>query len=61
MRAQQGLTAAGKLSEHTLDGTGERTFLVAEFDFARLTPRESRQSGRHYWTDARRPESRFWT
>ena len=39
MRAQQGLTAMGKLSEHSLDGTGERTFLVAEFDFARLTPK----------------------
>ena len=39
MRAQQGLTAMGKLSEHSLDGTGERTFLVAEFDFVRLTPK----------------------
>jgi hypothetical protein len=39
MKAQFGRTADGRLSEHTLDGTGPRIFLVAEFDFARLTPR----------------------
>jgi hypothetical protein len=39
MRALVGKTADGRLSEHSKDGTGERTFLVAEFDFAKITPR----------------------
>ena len=33
MATQVGTTKAGKLSEHTLDNTGERAFLVIEFDF----------------------------
>jgi hypothetical protein len=39
MRALRGLTVNGNWSEHSLDGTGERTFLVDEFDFAKLTKR----------------------
>jgi hypothetical protein len=39
MRAQYGITQAGYPSEHAKDGTGERMFLVCEFDFAKLTPR----------------------
>jgi len=39
MRALQGVTQSGYLSEHSLDGTGERTFIVTEFDFAKLTPK----------------------
>ena len=39
MRAMHGLTVDGRWSEHTKDGTGERLFLVVEFDFAKLTPR----------------------
>jgi hypothetical protein len=38
MRAQVARTVEGKLSEHSLEGVGERTFLVAEFDFSRLKP-----------------------
>jgi hypothetical protein len=37
MRALQGLTADGRWSEHTLDATGDRLFLVVEFDFAKTT------------------------
>ena len=39
MRAQRGLTADGRWSEHTKDGTGPRMFLVTEFDFAKTTPK----------------------
>jgi hypothetical protein len=39
MRAITGLTQSGYLSEHSKDGTGERTFLVSEFDLAKLTPK----------------------
>jgi hypothetical protein len=39
MRAIGGITADGRWSEHTKDGTCERTFLVVEFDFAPLTPK----------------------
>jgi hypothetical protein len=39
MRARVGLTADGRWSEHSKDGTGERMFLVAEFDFAKTTPK----------------------
>jgi hypothetical protein len=34
MRSQYGRTIEGHLSEHSLDGTGPRLFLVVEFDFA---------------------------
>jgi hypothetical protein len=33
MRAQYGLTVDGRASQHTLDGTRPRLFLVIEFDF----------------------------
>jgi hypothetical protein len=39
MRASQGLTADGRWSEHTKDATGERMFLVIEFDFTKSTPK----------------------
>jgi hypothetical protein len=39
MRALLGLTANGRWSEHTKDGTGERMFLVTEFDFTKTTPK----------------------
>jgi hypothetical protein len=39
MLARSGRTADGHLSEHSLAGTGERLFLIVEFDFAHLTPR----------------------
>jgi hypothetical protein len=39
MRAERGMTQAGYLSEHSKDGTGERTFIVIEFDFTKTTPR----------------------
>jgi hypothetical protein len=39
MRALQGLTADGRWSEHTKDGTGDRMFLVTEFDFTKTTPK----------------------
>jgi hypothetical protein len=35
MRASRGLTADGRWSEHTKDGTGDRLFVVAEFDFTK--------------------------
>jgi hypothetical protein len=38
MRVQRALTQGGYLSEHSLEGTGERMMLVAEFDFTRTTP-----------------------
>ena len=38
MKAQRARTAEGRWSEHSLEGTGSRTFLVIEFDFSRLTP-----------------------
>ena len=38
MKAQRARTAEGRLSEHSLEGTGSRTFVVTEFDFSRLTP-----------------------
>jgi hypothetical protein len=34
MRDQHGLTVDGRQSQHTLEGTGRRVFLVIEFDFA---------------------------
>jgi len=34
MTAETGTTKEGKLSQHTLDNTGPRKFLVIEFDFA---------------------------
>ena len=37
MRSQYGRTVEGHLSEHSLDGTGPRLFLVVEFDFAKVT------------------------
>ena len=37
MRSQYGRTIEGHLSEHSLDGTGPRLFLVVEFDFAPVT------------------------
>jgi hypothetical protein len=37
MLAQYGETADGHLSEHSLKGTGPRTFLVTEFDFTPVT------------------------
>ncbi len=39
MRAQLGFTADERWSEHSKEGTGDRLFLVTEFDFARLTPK----------------------
>ena len=39
MSAQCGMTQSGHLSEHSLDNTGERMFLVLEFDFTKLTPK----------------------
>jgi hypothetical protein len=39
MKAQFGFTADGRLSEHSKDGTGQRLFLVIEFDFSKLTPK----------------------
>jgi hypothetical protein len=39
MRQQFGLTQAGYPSQHTKEGTGERMFLVTEFDFAKTTPK----------------------
>jgi hypothetical protein len=38
MRAMTGMTQGGYPSEHSKDGTGERMFLVLEFDFTKLTP-----------------------
>ena len=38
MKAQRAHTAEGRWSEHSLEGTGSRAFLVIEFDFSRLTP-----------------------
>ena len=35
----EGLTADGRWSEHSLEATGERAFLVIEFDFAKTTPK----------------------
>ena len=37
MRSQYGRTIEGHLSEHSLDGTGPRLFLVVEFDFALIS------------------------
>lgn len=39
MRAIRAPTQSGTLSEHSKDGTGERMFLVTEFDFSKTTPR----------------------
>lgn len=39
MRALRGMTQDGHWSQHTKDGTGERSFLVTEFDFTKLTPK----------------------
>jgi hypothetical protein len=39
MRALRGLTADGRWSEHTLEATGDRMFLVVEFDFTKTTPK----------------------
>ena len=39
MLGQFGRTAEGHWSEHSLAGTGERIFLVVEFDFTRFTPK----------------------
>jgi len=39
MRTPKGLTADGRWSEHTKDGTGDRMFLVTEFDFTKTTPK----------------------
>jgi hypothetical protein len=39
MRAPKGLTVDGRWSEHTKDGTGDRMFLVTEFDFTKTTPK----------------------
>jgi hypothetical protein len=39
MREMRALTQSGTLSEHTKAGTGERAFLVLEFDFAKTTPK----------------------
>ena len=33
MKSKRGLTKSGKLSAHSLENTGERRFLVVEFDF----------------------------
>jgi hypothetical protein len=37
MRAMRALTQSGTLSEHSKAGTGERAFLVLEFDFSKAT------------------------
>ena len=39
MRAQRGRTIEGRLSQHSLDGTGPRLFLVTEFDFVPVNSR----------------------
>jgi hypothetical protein len=39
MRATKALTQSGILSEHTKAGTGNRAFLVVEFDFIKTTPK----------------------
>jgi hypothetical protein len=39
MRAQYGMTQGGYPSQHSKDGTGERMFLVTEFDFTKTTPK----------------------
>jgi len=39
MRATRALTQAGTLSEHSKAGTGDRAFLVLEFDFTETTPK----------------------
>jgi hypothetical protein len=39
MRAEYGITQGGYPSQHSKDGTGERMFLVIEFDFAKTTPK----------------------
>jgi hypothetical protein len=39
MRSQFGMTQGGYLSQHSKDGTGERMFLVTEFDFTKSTPK----------------------
>jgi hypothetical protein len=39
MRARVGQTVDGRWSEHTKAGTGERMFLVTEFDFTKTTPK----------------------
>jgi hypothetical protein len=38
MRTRLARTAEGRYSEHSLEGTGPRTFMVIEFDFSRLSP-----------------------
>jgi hypothetical protein len=38
MRSRYGLTVDGRESQHSLDATGPRLFLVIEFDFAPVTP-----------------------
>jgi hypothetical protein len=39
MRAIRALTQSGTLSEHSKAGTGERAFIVPEFDFSKTTPK----------------------
>ena len=39
MKARFGKTADGHWSEHSKEGTGERMFLVVEFDFAKVSPK----------------------
>jgi len=39
MRSTHTLTQSGTLSEHSKAGTGDRAFLVLEFDFSKTTPK----------------------
>jgi hypothetical protein len=39
MSAPVGMTQSGHLSEHSKENTGERIFLINEFDFAKTTPK----------------------
>ena len=39
MRAIRAMTQSGTLSEHSKAGTGDRAFLVLEFDFRKTTPK----------------------
>jgi hypothetical protein len=39
MRSTHALTQSGTLSEHSKAGTGDRAFLVLEFDFSKTTPK----------------------
>ena len=49
MTAQVGKTKGGKSSEHALDNTGERAFLVIEFDFKNREEDDCRNNVEEQW------------